>query len=95
MAKKKTSDELAAGTRIRIKSGTMVPEFPEIACGGWTGTVVEASGKKPNTKYVIEWDDATLAAIPEAYVRACEAQGLYHRMACLEGSTVEPFGEAG
>jgi hypothetical protein len=90
MAKKKTSDELGVGARIRVKSGTTVPEMPDVACGGWTGTIVEATGKKPNTKYVIEWDDATLATIPESYVRTCEVQGLFYRMACLDGASLEP-----
>jgi hypothetical protein len=90
MAKKKASDELAAGARVRVKEGTTVPEFPEVSCAGWTGTVVEASGKKPNTKYVIEWDDATIAALPESYLKTCEAQGLFYRMACLDGGSIEP-----
>jgi hypothetical protein len=90
MAKKKAADELAAGARIRVKAGTMVPEFPDVACGGWTGTIVEATGKSPSTKYVIEWDGATLAVLPSEYVAACESQGLYHRMACLDGAVLEP-----
>jgi hypothetical protein len=90
MAKKKASDELAAGARVRVKEGTTVPEFPEVSCAGWTGTVVEASGKKPNTKYVIEWDDATIAALPESYLKTCEAQGRFDRRACLDGGSIEP-----
>jgi len=90
MAKKKTSGELAVGARVRVKSETTIPEFPDVPCGGWTGTVVETTGKKPNTKYVIEWDDATLAAIPEPYLRTCEAQGLYYRMVCLDATSLEP-----
>ena len=89
MAKKKTGDELAIGARVRIKAGTTIPEVPDVACGGWTGTVVETTGKKPNNKYVIEWDDATLTAIPEPYVRTCEAQGLYYRMVCLDATALE------
>jgi hypothetical protein len=92
MAKKKASEELAIGVRVRVKTGTMIPEFPDVACGGWTGTVVDTTGKKPNSKYVIEWDDATLAAIPESYLRTCEAQGLYYRMVCLESTSLEPAG---
>jgi hypothetical protein len=89
MAKKKTSEELAVGARVRVKPGTMIPEFPDMACGGWTGTVVETKGKKPISKFLIEWDDATLAAIPEPYLRTCEAQGLYYRMVCLDSTSLE------
>jgi hypothetical protein len=87
---KKSHDELAVGAQIRVKAGTTMPEFPDVACGGWTGKIVETSGKKPNTKYFVEWDDTTLGIIPEPYLKLCEAQGLYHRMACLEGSALEP-----
>jgi len=87
---KKSQDELAVGALIRVKAGTTMPEFPDVACGGWTGRIVETSGKKPNTKYFVEWDDATLGIIPEPYLKLCETQGLYHRMACLEGSALEP-----
>jgi hypothetical protein len=92
MAKKKLNDEFAVGTRVRVKPETPLPEFPEVGCGGWTGTIVELTGKKPNTKYLIEWDDATLATIPQHYVQACEARGLYHRMVCLDGSSLETAG---
>jgi hypothetical protein len=90
MAKKRESGELAVGARVRVKAGTTVPEFPDVVCGGWTGTIVDTTGKKPNTKYVIEWDDATLAAMPAPYLRDCEAKGLYHRMACFENGSFEP-----
>jgi hypothetical protein len=92
MAKKNSTDECGVGSRIRVKPGTLVPESPGVSCAGWTGTVVEATGKKPNVKLVIEWDEATVAAMPPDYVRACEEAGLYHRMACLEASSVEPGG---
>jgi hypothetical protein len=60
---KKSHDELAVGALIRVKVGTTMPEFPDVACGGWTGKIVETSGKKPNTKYFVEWDDTTLGII--------------------------------
>jgi hypothetical protein len=89
---KKSHDELAVGALIRVKVGTTMPEFPDVACGGWTGKIVETSGKKPNTKYFVEWDDTTLGIMPEPYLKLCESQGLYHRMACLDASALEPAG---
>jgi hypothetical protein len=90
MARKKASDALPIGTRIRVKPGTTVPEFPELTCGGWTGTIADSSGKKPDTKYIVEWDDPTLALLPESYVKLCESRGLYHRMVCLDEGVLEP-----
>jgi hypothetical protein len=29
------------GNKVRVKSGVIVPDFPDIPLGGWTGTVTE------------------------------------------------------
>jgi hypothetical protein len=92
MAKKKAADELDKGTKVRVKDGTMHPEFPDISCGGWTGVIDEATGKKPNIKYVIKWDEATLNALPADFVQACEAKQLYYPMCCLDSSVLDPAG---
>lgn len=88
MAKKKASGGLE-GSRIRVKPGVNSPEFPEISLAGWTGTVVETTGKPPEQKVIIEWDAATLAAMPAEYVSKCEAGQLYYVMASLSGDDVE------
>ena len=89
MAKKKASGGLV-DSRIRVKPGVNSPEFPEISIAGWTGTVVEMTGKPPEHKVIIEWDAATMAAMPADYVTKCEAGQLYHAMASLNGDDVEP-----
>ena len=90
MAKKKTAVGLADGTLIRVRPGVMSPEFPEISIAGWTGTVFESSGKPPLMYYIVEWDDATMTAMPAEYVEKCEAQQLYYRMANLAETSIEP-----
>lgn len=90
MGKKKVSgDTLAPGTRIRVKSGVTIPEFPDVECGGWTGSIAELTGKKADPKYVIEWDDAVVAAMPRAYVEQCEEGQIYYRMACFGRDDLE------
>jgi hypothetical protein len=89
MAKKKASGGLE-GARVRVKEGVTSPEFPEVSLAGWTGTVVETSGKPPAVKVVIEWDGETMAKMPADYVSRCEAQQLYYQMACLTDADVEP-----
>ena len=88
MAKKKATGGLE-GARIRVKPGVNSSEFPEISLAGWTGTVVETSGKPPAQSVIIEWDAATLAAMPADYLAKCESQQLYHVMASLAASDVE------
>lgn len=90
MAKKKASGGGLEGSRIRVKDGVTSPEFPEVSLAGWTGTVVETSGKPPEMKVVIEWDGETMAKMPAEYVTKCEAQQLYYQMACLTEADVEP-----
>ena len=88
MAKKKATGGLE-GSRIRVKPGVSSPEFPEISLAGWTGTIVETSGKPPAHSVIIEWDAATLASMPAEYLSKCESQQLYHIMASLVGDAVE------
>lgn len=92
MAKKKASGGWEEGTRIRVKAGVASSEFPEVSIAGWSGSVVETSGKSPALKLIIEWDEATLAAMPADYVSRCEAQQLFYRMAYLDAADVEVAG---
>ncbi|MFN0195960.1 MAG: hypothetical protein ACKVT0_04400 [Planctomycetaceae bacterium] len=88
----KPSTKIGVGAKIQVKPGTMSPEFPDIACAGWTGTILEATGKKQDLKYIIEWDDSTLDRMPPDYLQKCDQQGLYHKMACLTAEQVEALG---
>ncbi len=88
MAKKKVSGGLE-GSRIRVKPGVNSPEFPEISLAGWTGSIVETSGKPPEQKVIIEWDAQTLSGMPADYISKCESGQLYHMMASLGSDDVE------
>lgn len=90
MAKKKASDGPAAGTRVRVRADVCSPEFPDVSLAGWTGTIVESSGKAPDVKVVLEWDQETMSRMPADYVKRCEAQQLYYAMACLAEAEIEP-----
>lgn len=83
MAKKKATGGLDEGAKIRVKEGIMSPDFPDVSFAGWTGSVVEVSGKPPAQKFIVEWDAGTIASMPADYVSRCEAQMLFHAMACL------------
>ena len=94
MAKKQQSSKLAIGTRVRVKPNVTVPEFPDVPCGGWTGSIDNLIGKsKPDPKYVVEWDEETIARMPPDYRDRCEKNGLFFRMACLSGDQIEPLAE--
>ncbi|MCX7408535.1 MAG: hypothetical protein NTZ32_10670 [Planctomycetales bacterium] len=89
MAKKKSAGGLDEGTRVRVKPNVASPEFSEVSLAGWTGAVMEVTGKPPAQKIIVEWDGATVAAMPPDYIARCEAQMLYHAMACLGADDIE------
>lgn len=89
MAKKKASGGPEPGTPLKVREGVQSPDFPEVSFAGWTGTVVEVSGKAPDVKIVLEWDAQTMAQMPAEYVSRCEAQQLYYSMACLPLTNVD------
>jgi len=89
MAKKKATGGLDEGARIRVKASVASPDFPDVSFAGWTGSVVEVSGKPPAQKFIVEWDTATISAMPADYVARCEAQMLFHAMACLGAEDLE------
>lgn len=89
MAKKKASGGPEPGTKLRVRDGVQSPEFPDVSLAGWTGALVEATGKPPSVKYILEWDAETMGRMPADYVSRCEAQQLFYSMACLPAEDVE------
>ncbi|MEX0717479.1 MAG: hypothetical protein WD066_12880 [Planctomycetaceae bacterium] len=84
------SEKLPLGTVVRVVEGVHSPDFPEISFAGWTGAVVELSGRKSDPKYILEWSGETLAAMPAEYRERCEQHGLLYSMACLKRTQLEP-----
>jgi hypothetical protein len=89
MAKRKATGGLEEGARIRVRQGVVSPDFPDVSFAGWTGSVVEVSGKPPAQKLIVEWDPPTIQTMPANYVSRCEAQMLFHLMACLVPDDLE------
>ncbi|WP_437203328.1 hypothetical protein [Planctomicrobium sp. SH664] len=83
------TEKPAAGLKIQVNEGVTMPEFAHLSIAGWRGTVLETSGSGSKLKVILEWDDATLAMMPEDYRLHCESQGLVFSMACLPGSDVQ------
>ena len=84
-----STGKLTIGSRVRIREGVTSPDFTEVSFAGWTATIVELSGKKPKQKFIVEFDDAIIAAMPPDYLQRCEEQRLLYTMACLEADQIE------
>ncbi|WP_166821398.1 hypothetical protein [Thalassoroseus pseudoceratinae] len=96
MAKKKASRKkgFALGTPVRVRPGITAPEFPDVECAGWTGVVRDTIGKKSDPQYVVEWDDATISAMPDGYEQQCEEKNLLFSMSCFTEAQLEPIPES-
>lgn len=86
----RSTTKLTVGTRVRVKDGVVSPDFADVSFAGWTATILELSGKKPNQKFIIEFDEAVVAAMPPDYLKRCEEQRLLYTMACLDAAQLEP-----
>ena len=84
-----STGKLAVGSRVRVKDGVLSPDFTDVSFAGWTATILELSGKKPNQKFIIKFDDAVIAAMPPDYLQRCEEQRLLYTMACLAADQLE------
>ena len=84
-----SSGKFAVGSRVRVKEGVTSPDFPDVSFAGWAATIVEMSGKKPNQKFILEFDDSVVAAMPPDYLQRCEEQRLLYTMACLTGDELD------
>ena len=84
-----STGKLAVGSRVRVKDGVVSPDFADVSFSGWTATILELNGKKPHQKFIIEFDDAVIAAMPHDYLQRCEEQRLLYTMACLEADQLE------
>jgi hypothetical protein len=95
MAKKKSAktSKLAPGQAIRIKPGVRAPEFPDVSCDGWTGVIMELTGKRTEPQYVVEWDQNTLAMMPQSYKDQCEERNLTYSFSCFPADDMEALEE--
>ena len=91
MSRPSSSPPFAVGDHVRVKSGVVAPELADVSCAGWTGRIMERVGKKAEPKYVVGWDESTLAALPQGYREQCEQTGLLYEMSCFAAGELEPY----
>jgi hypothetical protein len=78
------------GDRVRVKQGVSDPDFPDMALGGWTGTITEVLEHKGKINCIFELDERTLASIHPIFKRRCEIEGLDHGFMALGQEDIEP-----
>ncbi len=78
------------GNRVRVKYGVIVPDFPDIPLGGWTGTVTEVEQTDDQITYEIKWNKRTLNGMHPVYRKRCERDGFEMESMWLGEEDLEP-----
>jgi hypothetical protein len=81
------------GQRVRVLPGTVDPDYPDAALGGWVGHVREIDATSQPPLLLVAWTRETLTAIHPAYRVRCERDDLDLDEMWLAESTLEPFPE--
>jgi hypothetical protein len=79
----------AVGDSVRVVAGTADPDYPDIPLGGWAGVVRAIDPAESGPLYLVEWNEETLAAVPEVYRRRCERDDLEFERAWLRDADLE------
>jgi hypothetical protein len=86
---KKAPAKFAVGDTVRVRSGVMDPDFPDIPLGGWTGKIAEVEAGDPML-YLIRWGQDTLKNMNPVYRNRCERDGLVFEEMRLGEDDIEP-----
>lgn len=68
--------KFAVGMIVRVKAGTMAPDFADIPLGGWTGTIEDVDQQARSRVYLIEWNQDTLDQMHPVYRKRCQRDDL-------------------
>lgn len=82
--------QYAVGTQVRVRSGTVDPDFSDIPLGGWSGAIREVDQTSVPPTYRIEWDQRTLNGVHPVYRKRCARDGLDHESMWLREGDLEP-----
>jgi len=78
------------GDKVRVKYGTIDPDFPDIPLGGWSGAVTEVEIADDQITCEIKWDRKTLRGMHPVYRKRCERDGLELETMWLGEEDLEP-----
>ena len=67
--------KFAVGTSVRVKSGVIDPDFPDMELGDWAGTISQIEiGKVP--AYLVQWSPETLENVDLACRDYCRREDM-------------------
>lgn len=80
---------LKVGDAVRVKDGVECPDFAGLSLGGWRGRITQPS-ECDDEVVEIQWDSATLAQIPEEYIRQSKDEDLAWDRMALNPTDLDP-----
>lgn len=80
--------KFALADSVRVKSGVLDPDYPDIPLGGWRGTIAQIWPVTPPL-YRIRWDRQTLEGMPPVYRKRCVRDGFVLEEIWLSESDLE------
>src|SRR5437763_1289474 len=63
--------KFSVGMIVRVKPGTMDPDFADIPLGGWTGTILEVDEQSYPKTYLVKWNQDALDQMHPVYRKRC------------------------
>ena len=78
------------GDKVRVKTGVIDPDFPDIPLGGWSGTITEVEQADDEITYDIKWNKRTLNGMHAIYRKRSDRDGLELQSMWLNEEDIEP-----
>jgi len=66
--------KFAIGEKVRVKSGLVDPDYPDVLMEGWAGTIAQIQEGSP-VCYFVRWTQETIDSFRSIYRQWCERNG--------------------
>ena len=80
-------EEFAVGDQVRVRHGTVDPNYPDLPLGGWVGTILKIDD---NGLCHIKLNQATLDQIHPVYRKRCERDDLHIEILDMHQEDLDP-----
>jgi hypothetical protein len=87
------SSGFRVGQRVRVRPGTVDPDYSDLVLGGWVGDIREIDTTSRPASVLVHWTRSTLEAMHPAYRVRCERDGLDLEEMRLDETDLEPCPE--
>lgn len=80
-------EEFSVGDQVRVRHGTVDPDYPDLPLGGWAGTIVKID--EDGLCHIL-LSSATLEQIHPVYRKRCKRDGFYIEILDMDQEDLDP-----